>query len=279
MLSAIRGLAGLVIVAFFVLAAILAPLIASHDPLRQSPPDRLAPPSWQEGGTPTHPLGTDQLGRDVWSRLVYGARTSLIVALGALAVGGMLGTTLGLLFRYYRGPWDNLYNLDVPFSLRLIVPVVWLAVCMYVALILAATFGLGISNVIVVMLLVTWPWHIGAARSAAMRLVPWNSIVQARKSGASDFRIITCVLFLKIASALPGLLLLQMGFLMAVEFILTFLGVGLQPPTATWGAMASDSRSIGGWGLAFPVAFITLLVAGFYMLGRWLLDRSLGTAV
>ncbi len=127
--------AGAIIIAFSVLAAIFAPLITPYSPNNQNLPERRAPPFWQDNGSISHPLGTDQFGRDVWSRLVYGARTSLIVALGALAISGSVSITLGLLFRYYRGPWDNIYSIDIPFPLRLIVPVVSLAACLYVALI------------------------------------------------------------------------------------------------------------------------------------------------
>ena len=107
-----------------------------------------------------------------------------------------------------------------------------------------------------------------------MRLVSWDSIVQARESGTSDFRIITSLLFPKIANVLPGLLILQMGFLMAVEFLLTFLGVGLPPSTPSWGNMAVSYQSMEWWGWATPLASIILLTAGLYMLGSWLLDRS-----
>ena len=133
--------AGLVIVSFFVLAAILAPLVTSYSPNQVGVSKKDSPPFWQEQGTLSNPLGTDHIGRDVWSRLVYGARVSLIVALGALAISGLIFITLGLLFRYYRGPWDNIYNIVIPFPLTLALPAVWLVGCLFVALVVMASLG------------------------------------------------------------------------------------------------------------------------------------------
>ena len=165
-LSATRGVAGLVIVAFFVLAAILAPLITSHDPLRQNLPDRRAPPSWQEGGTLSHPLGTDQFGRDVWSRLVYGARTSLIVALGALAIGGVLGTALGFVSGYWRSHRDRIFDITLP---RLVSPAVWLVGCVWIAITLLASVGPGLISLTIVLGLVTWLRYVKPVRREVMR--------------------------------------------------------------------------------------------------------------
>ena len=255
------------IVAFFVLAAILAPLIASHDPLRQSLPDRRAPPSWQEGGTPTHPLGADQLGRDVWSRLVYGARTSLIVALGALAVGGMLGTTLGFISGYWRGSKDRLFDSALP---RLLSPVVWLVCCVVIAIWLLAYIGPGFISLIIVMGLVTWPRYIKPIRAEMMLHRP-----QSFMSGASDPGESVRFLFPKVAGALPSLYMTQMGFLAILGFIIAFLGIGVPPPTPSWGGAVADGRVyLEAWWLsAFPLICMVLLSAGFYMLGSWLTDR------
>ena len=130
----IRAWAGLIIVFLIVLVAVLAPLITSHDPVAGDLRDRRIPPFWLEGGTLSHPLGTDYMGRDVWSRLVHGARTSLIVALGALAIGGTLGTAFGFLSGYYRGSKDRIFDTTLP---PLISPAVWLVCCAFVAIWLA----------------------------------------------------------------------------------------------------------------------------------------------
>lgn len=264
-------MAGLVIVSLFVLAAILAPLITSHDPADGSLQDRRAPPSWQEGGTLTHPLGTDHLGRDVWSRLVYGARPSLIVALGALAIGGVLGTTLGFVSGYWRGSKDRIFDVTLP---RLISPVIWLVCCLWIAIILLASSGSGLINLIIVTGLVTWPRYIKTIRGEVML---FNAPGLYRSMGeTSDFRIITRCLFPKVVGALPALFISQMGFLILLESILTFLGVGLWPPGPSWGGMVSDGRNFIAaslWSWAPALLFILLLAGGFYMLGNWLTDR------
>ena len=267
MLSAMAGVAGLVIVACFVLAAVLAPLITSHDPVVQNLPDRRAPPFWLEGGTVSHPLGTDYLGRDVWSRLVYGARTSLIVALGALVVSGVLGTALGFLSAYYRGSRDSIFNIALP---RLISPVVWLVCCGWVALWLLAYIGPALINLIIVMGLVTWPRYIKPIRREVMLHTPQNSI-----AGASDPGNSVRFLFPKVAGALPVLFISQMGFLIILESILSFLRLGVPPPTPSWGGAVSDGRVyLAAWWLpVFPLICIALLSAGFYMLGDWLSGR------
>ena len=276
MLSAIRGVAGLVIVAFFLLAAILAPLITSHDPVVGDLRARRTPPSWQERGTLSHPLGTDQFGRDVWSRLVYGSRTSLIVALGALAIGGVLGTALGFISGYWRGSRDRIFDVSLP---RLISPVVWLVCCCFAILWLlfiwlASIGGLGLIALIIVIGLVTWPRYIKPIRGEVMR---FNAPGLYRSMGeTSDFRIITRYLLPKIVGALPALSISQMGFLIILESIPSLLGAGVPPPTPSWGGMVADGRmylASAWWILAFPLICIALSATGFYLMGNYLSDR------
>jgi len=266
-LSAIRGVAGLVIVSFFVLVAILAPLITSHDPVAQNLPDRRTPSFWLEGGTVSHPLGTDYLGRDVWSRLVYGARTSLIVSLGGLAIGGVLGTALGFISGYWRGSRDKIFDTTLP---RLISPGVWLVCCVWVALWLLAYIGPALINLIIVMGLVTCIRYIKPIRLEVMLHTPQHSI-----AGASDPGNSVRFLFPKMAGALPTLFISQMSFLITLESILSFLGVGVSPPTPSWGGAVADGRVyLAAWWIsAFPLICIALLSAGFYMLGSWLTNR------
>lgn len=230
-----RASAGLVIVSVFVLGAILGPLATPHSPHDHNLAERNTPPFWQEGGTSSHPLGTDHFGRDVLSRLAHGARTSLIVGLSAFAISGSILITLGFLFSYYRGPWDNLYDLNLPLPIRLVLPVVWLVGCLFLAVALISSIGIGLVNLIVVVGLATSLRHIGAFRSSTMRLLSGDTIIQAGEGGSPDFRIIARLLFPKIAGVLPGLLVLQLGLVMAVEFLLTFLGIGVPPHTPAWG--------------------------------------------
>ena len=267
MLSAMAGVAGLVTVACFVLAAILAPQLTPHSPYYGSLDERYAPPFWQEEGTLSHPLGIDHLGRDVWSRLVYGARTSLVTALGAMAIGGVLGTALGFVSGYWRGPRDRIFDSALP---RLISPVVWLVCCLWFAFVLIAIIGAGLINLIIVLGMVTWPRYIKPIRREVMLHSPQNSI-----AGASDPGNPVRFLFPKVTGALPSLLISQMGFLILLESVLGFLGVGVNPPTPSWGGAVADGRVyLAAWWLpVFPLICIALLSAGFYMTGNWLSER------
>ncbi len=285
MLSATRGVAGLLIVAFFVLAAIFAPLITSHDPVVQNLPGRRTPPSWQEGGTPTHLLGTDQLGRDVWSRLVYGARTSLIVALGSLAVGGVAGTVIGSLFVRYRKLWYGIRGVlssihaihsVLSFPLNFIPFVGYFLAAYMVVLISVAIFGVGLINLIIVMGLVICPRFVMVILTTAMRLESTNSVAQARESSASGFNSAPTRSPPIAFNTLTPLLVSQVGFLIVMESVLGFLGLGVPPPTPSWGATIADGRAIlstAWWISSFPAIFIFLLVAGFYMLGSGIRGR------
>ena len=269
----IRAWAGLIIVFLIVLVAVLAPLITSHDPVAGDLQDRRTPPFWLEGGTQSHPLGTDYLGRDVWSRLVHGARTSLIVALGALAIGGTLGTAFGFLSGYYRGSKDRIFDTTLP---PLISPAVWLVCCALVAIWLVFAIGVGLTALIVALGLMTWPRYIKPIRSEVMR----SEATQA--NGPEDegtvpphYRSNVRLLLPRVASALPGLFVSQMGFLIILEPVLSFLGVGVPPPTPSWGGAVWEGWMYfdAWWIWAFPLICIALLSAGFYMMGNWLSDR------
>ena len=274
-------MAGLVIISLFVLAAILAPLITSHDPADGSLQDRRAPPSWQDGGTLTHPLGTDYLGRDVWSRLVYGARTTLIVALGALAVGGVSGTTLGFVLSHYRGLWYRIRGIfsaihAIHSVMSFPLNVIPFTGYYLVALVFVAILGAGLTNLILVMGLVSCPRYILAILTEAMRLESSGSVTEANESAALGFETPAVRQSPKVVNTLVPLLVSQVGFLIIMESALTFLGVGVPPPTPSWGGMVSDSRAYllaAWWVWTFPLVNIALLAAGFYLLGNWLRDR------
>ena len=267
MLSAVRGVAGLVIVSFFVLAAILAPVITSHDPVAQNLLDRRAPPSWQERGTLTYPLGADQLGRDVWSRLVHGARTSLVVAGGALAIGGLLGTAFGFFSGYWRGARDRIFDATLP---RVVSQAAWLLCCGWIAIVLLASSGPGLINLIIVLGLVTSPRYIKPVRREVMLQLSQSSL-----EGTRDMRSAARILFTRVSGTLPAVFLSQIAFLIILEFLLTFLGLGVPPPTSSWGSMIADTRNDPtNWWIWGPPAFsILFTVGGFYMLGHYLRDR------
>ena len=273
-----RTLAGAVIVCLVVLVAIFAPLLTPHDPGLPSSEDFLTPPFWIEGGTISHPLGTDIYARDIWSRLVYGARTSLIVALGALALGGVLGTTIGFLSAYYRGSRDRILDTDLP---RLISPVVWLVCCVFVAVWLVTWLvivtGPGLITLIIALGLVTSLRYVKPIRMEVMRYGTVEADHPVDEGAMPPhFRSSVRSLLPRVAGLLPALFVSQMGFLIILESVLSFLGVGVPPPTSSWGGAVSDVRLhlITAWWLsAFPLICIALVSAGFYMTGDWLSER------
>ena len=256
------------VIGFFVLVAIFAPLVTPYSPTKTSLPEKNIPPLWQEGGTLSHPLGTDPLGRDLWSRLAYGARVSLLVALSTLALGGILGTALGLISGYYRGVVDAIImrasDITIAFPIILF------------AILLVVIVGPGLINLIVAVGLVIWARYARVVRGEVITIMTQDYISRARVSGASDFRIITRHLFPNVFNSLLVLLTLQVGFLIIVESSLSFLGAGVPPPTPAWGSMVASGRDYivsAWWVSAIPGIAIMLLVIAFNMLGDWLRDR------
>ena len=276
--SSMLTAAGAVIVSLLVLAALLAPVVASHDPQNVDPVENRTPPFWLEGGTTSHPLGTDHVGRDIWSRLIYGARNSLMVGLGALAVGGVIGIALGIVFAYYRPPWDGVYNLEASFPVSLLLQAAWLFICLWVAVSFVASLGPGIGNLIVAVGLATWPRYIKVIRHRVLNLMVVASNGRTDKIRISEYAAALRRFLPQIAAVLPWLLTSQMAFLIAVESLVTFLGVGIPPPTSSLGGMVSDSRADGlsnaWWMSGIPFAFAVLLIAGFWMLGTGLSYRT-----
>ena len=256
----------MVIVAFFVLAAILAPVTTPHSPLAISSEANI-PPYWQKGGTLSNPLGTDRLGRDVWSRLVYGARSSLVVAAGALAVGGLLETAFGFFSGYWRGSRDRILDSTLP---RVVSQAAWLLCCGWIAIVLLASSGPGLINLIIVLGLVTSPRYIKPVRREVMLQLSQPSL-----EGTRDMRSAARILFTRVSGTLPAVFLSQIAFLIILEFLLTFLGLGVPPPTSSWGSMIAETRNDPtNWWIWGPPAFsILFTVGGFYILGHYIRDR------
>ena len=255
------------IILFFLLVAIFAPLVTPYSPTKTSLPEKNIPPFWQEGGSISHPLGTDPLGRDIWARLAYGARVSLLVALSTLALGGVMGTALGLISGYYRA-------LD-PFIMRASDITIAFPIILF-AILLVVIIGAGLINLIVAVGLVIWARYARVIRGEVLTIMTQDYIARAKVAGASDFRIITRHIFPNVFNTLVVLLTLQVGFLIIVESSLSFLGAGVPPPTPAWGSMVASGRDYivsAWWVSAIPGVAIMLLVIAFNMLGDWLRDR------
>jgi len=250
-----------------VLAAIFAQQIAPYDPLQTSLTARLQPPAFA-GGTPAHLLGTDKLGRDVLSRIIFGARVSLSASLLVILITGTIGTALGILGGYLGGWVDSLLmritdiSLAFPFIL--------------VGFLLAVTLGPSFTTVVLAISLLGWAPYARLIRGEVLKLRTADFVLQARIIGCSPLRIMATHIFPNIVNPLLILATLSVGLIILVESALSYLGAGIPPPTATWGSMVSDGRGLidtAWWISFFPGLAIGLVVLSGNFLGDWLRDR------
>ena len=257
-----------ILMLLLVIPAVLAPLVAPHDPLKGSLSNRLKAPAWQEGGTFEYPLGTDKLGRDILSRIIYGARVSLLVSLVAILVGGALGTGLGLISGYF-GRWvDSVIMRLVDISLSL--PTILLA------LVLVAAVGPSFATVIIVLVVLLWARYARLVRAETLSIKERDFIARARVAGASHTRIMVKYIFPNVVNSLVVLATLQVGYVILLESALSFLGAGLPRPTPAWGLMIADGRELivtAWWVSMFPGLAIMLTVLALNLLGDWLRDH------
>jgi peptide/nickel transport system permease protein len=262
--TAITGLAILLVV---LASALLAPVIAPHDPGRQNLTERNTPPAWIAGGTATHPLGTDRLGRDILSRIIYGSRISLVTALFAVAGSAAVGTFMGLVAGYSGGLVQNVIMRLV--DIMLAVPFILLA------LVIITVLGPSVPNLVLTFIAVRWVQFARIAFANTLEVKERDFVQAARASGASDARILRLYVLPNISSPLLVIGTLELGFVILLESGLSFLGLGVPPEVPSWGSMLQEGRSlinIAWWLTAFPGFAIALTVLGFNFLGDWLRD-------
>lgn len=247
--------------------AIFGPLFAP-DPAAQDLANRLQPPAFA-GGDERYVFGTDHLGRDIFSRLANGARISLIVASASLALSAVLGTFVGLIAGYYRGTVDDVVMRVV--DVQLAVPYVLLAIT------LVALIGPSFGSVVLVLLLYAWVIYARLVRAEVLALREQEFVLATRAMGASDARIILRHLLPNIVTLLIVISTLELANLIIIEAALGFLGLGIPPPTATWGGMLADGRSYlttGIWWVSvIPGLAIMFTILAVNILGDWLRDR------
>jgi peptide/nickel transport system permease protein len=256
-----------VILLAFVLVAIFANVLSPADPYAQSLRARFTPPLWEEGGSWKHPLGTDRLGRDLLSRIIFGARVSLAAGVLTVLLAGFIGAAVGLIAGYYRGRVDATLMRVTDATLSF--PVILLA------LILAVTVGPSFLNVVIAIAVILWARYARVIRGEVLTLMERDFIAQARLAGCSAFRIITRHLFPNTLNTLMVLLTLQVGYVIIVEASLSFLGAGIPPPTPAWGSMIAEGRDFitsAWWVSFFPGLAILLIVLGCNLFGDWLRD-------
>jgi peptide/nickel transport system permease protein len=251
-----------------VIPALLAPQVAPYDPLKGSLAKRLKPPVWEAGGSSAHLLGTDKLGRDLLSRIIYGARVSLAVSAVAIFVGGIIGITLGLMSGYFGGRVDSLIMRLVDISLSL--PTILLA------LVLVAAVGPSFGTVIAVLVVLLWARYARLVRGETLSIKERDFVARARVAGASHTRIMVRYIFPNVVNSLVVLATLQVGYVILLESALSFLGAGLPRPTPAWGLMIADGRELivtAWWVSMFPGLAIMLTVLALNLLGDWLRDH------
>jgi len=262
-----RAVFGLTVLLCIGGAALLAPQIAPWDPARQMLLKRLRPPMWEARGLREHPLGTDHLGRDILSRILYGGRISLGVGLSAVTLSCLLGVTLGLLAGFHGGRTDA-------FIMRVVD--VFLAIP-YILLAMGVVFALGPSllNVILVMAMTRWVQFARIVRADVLSIREREFVSGARARGNRSTRLLLRHVLPNALTPIIVVATLELAFMIIYESALSFLGLGVQPPTPTWGWMLSDGRNYvaTAWWLAtFPGLAIMLTVLAVNLLGDWLRD-------
>jgi peptide/nickel transport system permease protein len=250
-----------------ILIAILAPWIGLHNPNVGALDNRLKPPFWQSGGSLEFPLGTDTLGRDILTRIIFGARTTLSVCALVVVIAGTIGTFLGIIAGYIGG-WADIIIMravDLVYSLPAIL----------LALLLGAIFGPSFQILIFIISFTLWAGYARMARAETLKVRGFDYIALAKIAGCSQESIMLRHVLPNIISPIIILATLQIGTIVIVEASLSFLGVGIPPPTADWGSMVSEGRSyiVTAWWLCIiPGVAIALTVLTFNLLGDALND-------
>jgi peptide/nickel transport system permease protein len=261
------ALVGLAVIVVSAALATLAPALAPTDPVHNDLLARLTPPAWMAGGSWAHPLGTDTLGRDVVSRLLYGARVSLIVGFSAVVLAGVLGVLLGLVSGYYGGRLDDaLMRLG---DVQLAFPALVLAIAVL------AVVGSGLGNVVLVLGVTGWVTYARIARGETLSLRHREFVEGARALGARDAEILWRHVLPNVLPSITVVATFSVARTIIAEASLSFLGLGIPPPAPSWGAMLDEGRNYltTGWWLAlFPGLAILAVVLGINVVGDWLRD-------
>jgi len=258
---------GSTIVVLVLLIAILAPLIAPHDPYHQDLLNRLKPPVWDSRGTWEHIFGTDHLGRDYLSRLIYGSRISLLIGIGAALISGIIGTFLGVMAGYFGGRVDMVVTFLI--TVRLSMPVV------LVALAVVAIVGGSLQVVIGVLGLLLWDRFAVVMRSSTLQIRSMDYVTAARAVGCSTTRILMTEVMPNVVNNLIVIATLEIAHAIILEAALSFLGLGVQPPLPSWGLMVSEGKDMmlfEPWLITIPGVALFALVLSVNLLGDGMRD-------
>lgn len=261
------ALIGAIIVLIVIVSAILAPFIAPYDPNSSDLSKRLKPPFWTEDGTREHLLGTDHLGRDILSRIIYGTRISLLVGIITVLISGIFGTVLGLFGGYYRGFIDSILMRLT--EIQLAFPFILLALA------IMAVLGPGLKNVILVLSITGWVMYTRLVRGEVLLLRELEYVKAAEALGQKNRKIIFNHILPNVFPTVIVVGTLRIANMIIAEASLTFLGLGIESSIPTWGSMLADGRNYitsAWWVATFPGIAIMLTVLGINLLGDWLSD-------
>jgi peptide/nickel transport system permease protein len=261
------AVAALVVLAILLIAAVFAPLLAPDDPNAQDLLTRLKPPAWQHGGSSSHLLGTDQLGRDMLSRVIYGTRVSLLVGAGAALLAGVIGTVVGLAAGYFGG-WPDRVLMRLA-DVQLAFPSILLALA------IVGFFGSGLWYVIVVLGITGWVSYARVVRSEVMSLRSRDFVTEARAIGVTDTAIMRRHLLPNVMAPLATIGTLHIAAAIVAEASLSYLGLGVPKETVTWGSMLADGQLYLGtswWVAVFPGIALMLTSLAINITGDALRD-------
>ncbi|APW37223.1 dipeptide ABC transporter permease DppC [Rhodoferax koreense] len=261
------AVAGLAIVVLVLLVALLAPWIAPYAPNQTDTSVFLKPPFWQQGGSTAHLLGTDAIGRDILSRLMHGARLSLVIGVAVVAISVVVGTVLGLLTGFFRGIFE--------IAVMRLMDIILTLPSLLLAIVIVAILGPGLMNAMLAVAVVVLPHYVRITRAAVIAEVSRDYVTAARMNGASRIRL----MFSEILPNCTAPLIVQASLGVSTAILdaaaLGFLGLGAQPPSPEWGTMLADAREFvlrAWWVVTFPGLAILITVLAFNLLGDGLRD-------
>lgn len=261
------GLLGAFLTIAMITIALSAPWLAPHDPFEQDIIMRFTPPSWHEGGNSEYLLGTDRVGRDILSRLIYGARISLSVGLFSVLISAVIGVSLGLMAGYYAGTVDA--GVSYLIDMMLSVPYILLAMA------LVATLGASFVNVFIVLGITGWPIYARVTRAEVLRIREMDYVQAAKAVGMGNLRIVLLEVFPNLFNTIIVIGTVRTAQVILSESFLSFLGLGVQPPIPSWGSMLAEGRNnmLSMWWLAtFPGLAIFATTLGINLLGDGMRD-------
>ena len=258
---------GSMIVVLIIMMALFAPFLAPHDPYQQDLLSRLIPPIWDSRGSSEHILGTDHLGRDYLSRLIYGARISLLIGIGAALISGLIGTFMGVMAGYFGGRVDMVVTFLI--TVRLSMPVV------LVALAVVAIVGGSLQVVICVLGLLLWDRFAVVMRSSTQQIRSMDYVAAARAVGCSVSRVLMTEVMPNVINNLIVITTIEIAHAIILEAALSFLGLGVQPPLPSWGLMVSEGKDMmlfESWLITIPGVALFLLVLAINLMGDGIRD-------